>query len=78
MTLEELVAKYVENSKRVFNTIKVNQGSVSLSEEKIRGVIQSAKRYLEDATKRNSGMFCLQHPPLFSYLVGDWIRFGLK
>jgi FAD synthetase len=49
MTLKELVEKYVDNSERVFNTIKVNQGSVSLSEEKIRGVIQSAKRYLEDA-----------------------------
>jgi len=49
MTLEELVAKYVENSERVFSTIKVNQGSMALSEEKIREIIQSAKRYLEDA-----------------------------
>lgn len=49
MTLEELVAKYVENSERVFSTIKVNQGSVALSGEKVKGVIQSAKRYLEDA-----------------------------
>ncbi len=49
MTLEGLVAKYVENSERVFSAIKVNEGSVTLSEEKIRGVIESAKRYLEDA-----------------------------
>lgn len=49
MTLEELVAKYVKNSERVFSTIKINQGSVELREEKISEVIQNAKCYLEDA-----------------------------
>lgn len=49
MTLEELVAKYVKNSERVFSIIKINQGSIAFSEEKVSEVIQNAKCYLADA-----------------------------
>ena len=49
MTIEELVSKYVRNTKRVFKEMRIAQGSVLIDEEKIKTVIETAKRYLEDA-----------------------------
>jgi len=49
MTLEELVAKYVQNTERVFNEIKITQGSMTIEKEKIEYVIQTVRQYLEDA-----------------------------
>jgi len=49
MTLEELVAKYVQNTERVFTKIKTTQGSMTIEKEKIDNVVQTARQYLEDA-----------------------------
>lgn len=49
MTIEELVSKYIRNTKRVFKEMKITQGSVLIDEENIKTVIETAKRYLEDA-----------------------------
>jgi FAD synthetase len=49
MTLEELVAKYVQNTQKVFNEIKTTQGSMTIEKEKIDNVVQTARQYLEDA-----------------------------
>ena len=49
MTLEEMVLRYIRNTERVFDEIKRAPGSTHLEEEKIEDVIESAKRYLEDA-----------------------------
>jgi len=47
--MEELVSKYIQNTERVFAEIKVPQGSISVSEREIRGIMETAQRYLEDA-----------------------------
>jgi len=49
MTLEEMVSRYTSNSERVFRTMKRAPSSARVEEEKIEGVIETAKRYLEDA-----------------------------
>lgn len=49
MTMEELVSKYIQNTERVFAEIRVPQGSILVSEGKIRGIMETANRYLEDA-----------------------------
>jgi len=49
MTLEELVAKYVQNTERVFTKIKTTQGSMTTEKENIENVIQTTRQYLEDA-----------------------------
>jgi FAD synthetase len=49
MTLEELVAKYVQSTQKVFKKIKTTQGSMKIEKEKIENVIQTARQYLEDA-----------------------------
>ena len=49
MTLIELASKYIQNTERVFAEIKITQGSITVDEEQISGVIETAKRYLEDA-----------------------------
>lgn len=49
MKLEELVSKYIQNTQRVFKQMKIRQSSMSIDEEKIKTVIETAKRYLEDA-----------------------------
>jgi FAD synthetase len=49
MTMEELVAKYVRNTERAFNEMKAAQGSITVEKEKIEDVVQTARRYLEDA-----------------------------
>jgi len=49
MTLEKMVSNYIQNTERVFNEIKSASSSVHLNEGKIKSVIETAKRYLEDA-----------------------------
>jgi len=49
MTLEEMVTKYISNTERVFGEIKCVSSSMYLNEGKLESVIETAKRYLEDA-----------------------------
>jgi len=49
MTMEELVLKYIQNTERVLAEIIVPQGSIRISEGEIRGIMETAQRYLEDA-----------------------------
>jgi len=49
MTLEEMVSKYIQNTEQVFGEIKRVPRSVHIDEENIESVIETAKRYLEDA-----------------------------
>jgi len=49
MTLRELVSKYIQNSEKVFAEIKMAQDVVVIDEEKIKGIIENAKHYLNDA-----------------------------
>ena len=49
MTLKEMVSKYISNTERVFNEVKRVPSSVHLTERKIENVIETAKRYLDDA-----------------------------
>ncbi len=49
MTMEELVSKYIQNTGRVLAEIIVPQGSIRISEGEIRGIMETAQRYLEDA-----------------------------
>jgi len=49
MTLAEMVSKYISNTQRVFGEAKRVSSSIHLNEGKIENVIETAKRYLEDA-----------------------------
>lgn len=49
MSVEALLLKYIQNSEKVFAEIKLKQDVVVLDEEKIREIIEYAKRYLSDA-----------------------------
>jgi len=49
MTLERLVSKYVKAAESVFAEITISGIVSDIDEEKIKGVIEHAKRYLEDA-----------------------------
>jgi FAD synthetase len=49
MTLQELASKYIQNSEKVFAEIKLATDVVVIDEEKIKGIIESAKHYLDDA-----------------------------
>lgn len=49
MTLKELASKYIRNSEKVFSEIKLATDIVVIDEEKIKGIIESAKHYLNDA-----------------------------
>lgn len=49
MTLERLVSKYVKATERVFTDMTISNVVLSIDKEKIKGVIEYAKRYLEDA-----------------------------
>ena len=54
MTLEEMVSKYIRNTERVFGEIKF-ASSACLKNEKIEDVVETAKRYLEDAKYYQKG-----------------------
>jgi len=49
MTLEEMVSKYIRNTERVFGEIKFALSSIRIEKEKTEDVVETAKRYLEDA-----------------------------
>jgi FAD synthetase len=49
MTAESLLEKYVRNSEKVFSEIQLKQDVVVLDEDKIREIIDYAKKYLSDA-----------------------------
>jgi len=49
MTISELVSKYIRNTERVLAEIKVAQDLTRVDEEKVKRVVDHAKRYLEDA-----------------------------
>ena len=49
MTLEQIVSKYISNAERFFGEGKRISSFVHLDEGKIENVIETAKRYLEDA-----------------------------
>jgi len=56
MTLNELVSKYIQNSERVFTEIRITQDPIRVDGEKAESIVETAKRYLEDAKyyqKRN-------------------------
>jgi len=44
-----MVPRYIQNTERVFNEMTVAKGSLRIDEEKISCVLETAKRYLEDA-----------------------------
>jgi len=48
MKLQELLDKYVENTEVVLAEIKIMQ-SMQIDNKKVNSVIETAKRYLEDA-----------------------------
>lgn len=49
MTMEELVSKYIQNTERVFAEVKLSRGAMSVDRKKVNGIVDMAKRYLEDA-----------------------------
>jgi FAD synthetase len=49
MSLKELVSKYIRNSEKVFAEIKLATDVVVIDEEKINGIVESARQYLNDA-----------------------------
>jgi hypothetical protein len=49
LSLQVLLLKYVQNSDKVLAEIKLKQDIVVLDEDKIREIIEYAKRYLSDA-----------------------------
>jgi len=49
MNLEGLVTKYVRNTERVLTQMRVIENPVTVDQEKVREVIGTAQRYLEDA-----------------------------
>lgn len=49
MTISELVSKYIRNTERVLAEMKVVQDLTRVDKEKVKRVIDHAKRYLEDA-----------------------------
>jgi len=49
MTLKEFATKYIRNSEAVLAEIKLSQDVVVIDEDKIKGIVESAKQYLNDA-----------------------------
>jgi len=49
MTINELVSKYIRNAERVLVEIKVAHDLTCVDEEKVKRVVDHAKRYLADA-----------------------------
>jgi FAD synthetase len=47
--LEEMVAKYINKTERVLGEIRRVSGFMHPNEQKIESVVETAKRYLEDA-----------------------------
>jgi len=49
VTLEELTAKYIGNSERVLGEIRIREGVGQVNRGGVDRVVESARRYLEDA-----------------------------
>lgn len=49
MSVQVLLQKYIQNSERVLAEIKLKQDIVVLDEDKVREIIEYARRYLSDA-----------------------------
>jgi len=49
VTLQELTSRYIRNTERVLSELKLAQDVVVIDEEKIKGIIDSARRYLDDS-----------------------------
>ncbi|UCE16482.1 MAG: DUF357 domain-containing protein [Candidatus Bathyarchaeota archaeon] len=49
MVIRELVSKYIRNTQRVLAEMKVVQDLTCVDDEKVKRVVDHAKRYLEDA-----------------------------
>jgi FAD synthetase len=49
MIIQELAVKYIQKAERVFTQLRINRDSVLPDTEKLRYVIEEAKRYFEDA-----------------------------
>jgi len=49
VTLQELTSKYIRNTELVFKELKLAQDVVVIDEEKIKGIIENARRYLDDS-----------------------------
>ena len=49
MTLEELVAEYVRKTETVFSEIRIREAPEVLEEDRVRVVVESARRYLDDS-----------------------------
>ncbi len=49
MSVQVLLQKYIQNSEKVLAEIKLKQDIVVLDEDKVREIIEYARRYLSDA-----------------------------
>jgi len=49
MSSQALLNRYIQNSEKVFAEIQLKQDVVVLDEDKIKEIIEHAKRYLSDA-----------------------------
>ncbi len=49
MTIEELTSKYIRKTENALKDLELMQVSVCPDETRVKGVIEEAKRYLEDA-----------------------------
>lgn len=49
MSLEELVAEYVRKTETVFGEMRIRETPEGLDEDRVRLVVESARRYLDDS-----------------------------
>lgn len=49
MSLEVLVSKYIASAEQVFNEIQISETPVHLDVNSVKGLVEFAKAYLEDA-----------------------------
>jgi len=49
LTLREMISKYIEGAERALAEMRITQSSVAVDGERVSGVVDAARRYLEDA-----------------------------
>ena len=49
MSLEALVSKYIASAEQVFNEMQISETPVHLDVNSVKGLVEFAKAYLEDA-----------------------------
>jgi hypothetical protein len=49
MTVDEILSKYIHNTERVFVEMTLSHGVVQIDRKKASNIVDTAKRYLEDA-----------------------------